>query len=65
MPMSRNEKLPYSPPAVKRSLSLGMDERVLAGSIVQSINEGGVRFDGLEVEEMSFGTESPFNHQWE
>ncbi len=58
-------KSKYISPAVVRSVAIETDTEILAGSVVDVFNEGGVQSTGQEVQEMDFSNETAFSHDWE
>ena len=58
-------KKEYIIPAISRTISVDLETPILAGSVVDSLNEGGVQTTGQEVQEMDFSDEAQFSHNWE
>ncbi len=58
-------KSKYKTPAIKRKISIDMETPILAGSVVDAFNEGGVKSAGQEVVDQDFSNETLFNHDWE
>lgn len=59
------QKKEYIIPAITRTISVEMEESILAGSVVDSFNEGGVKSAGQAVEEVDFSDDTMFNQDWE
>ena len=58
-------KKQYISPSVVRSVAVETGAEILAGSVVEAFNEGGVETTGQEVKEMDFSNEASFSHDWE
>lgn len=58
-------KKQYISPSANRSISLYMETKILAASVVESFNTGGVETAGQTVQEKDFSDETHFSHDWE
>ncbi len=58
-------KKQYISPSVVRSVRVETGAEILAGSVVDSLNQGGVETTGQEVQQMDFSNEASFSHDWE
>ena len=58
-------KKEYIIPAISRTISVDLETPILAGSVVDSFNAGGVMTQSQEVESKDFDDPTSFNHQWE
>ena len=58
-------KKQYISPSVVRSVRVETGAEILAGSVVDSLNQGGVDTVGQAVETKDFDDGTSFNHQWE
>ena len=62
--MYNTHKQPYVPPRVKGEASLLLESDLLFGSVVNSLNSGGIFTTPLPIEERDFDTDD-FNFKWE
>ncbi len=60
-----NKRITYTPPRLSPDLPLALESRILAGSVVDKFNSGGVETSGQEVKEMDFSNTEVFSHEWE
>ena len=58
-------KSKYISPAIVRSVAIETDTEILAGSVVDKLNEGGVDTTPQAVESTNFDNGESFNHVWE
>ncbi len=58
-------KSKYKTPAVIRKVSIELESPLLAGSVVDSFNAGGVDTTGQEVVKKNMDDGTSFNHIWE
>lgn len=59
-----NKRITYTPPRLSPDLPLALESRILAGSVVDKFNAGGVKTNGQTYEEKDFSSSS-FSHEWE
>ncbi len=58
-------KCKYKSPAVIRRVSFEIESPLLAGSVVNNFNKGGVDTAGQEVVDKDMDDGANFNHVWE
>ncbi len=62
--MKQQNRIKYIPPLVLDHVELETESPILAGSVVDSFNAGGVKTNGQEVQDMNIADESSFSHDW-
>lgn len=60
-----NRRITYTPPRLSPDLPLALESRILAGSVVDKFNAGGVTTAAQSYEEKDFSNSSSFSHEWE
>lgn len=62
--MFNTHKQPYAPPCVLSTVSVLLEEQLMA-SIVEAFNDGGIYTTPLLIEEKDFDISEDFNFKWE